>query len=436
MRPRPPRPIAALLLISACAPGAEEPTASESTPQTKYGGPEVRPTATYPNQPETVLTPQVPLFGPRITVARGPAPSVDATLRPAEQPVPEVLGPHVEPFYPTRQDLVLMGLRSEGTALTLALRSDRPKFAEVAYGEVQGGVVGPQLGTGTGSVTLDLSWHPTTFDLAYWFQAVDEDGERGPIRQLGFSLYTAEFYAAHGRDSSGILVLNWSEIPMDHGQVEDWWHDRASFADIAFARETWGAEVERETTTRGKVRALALGIMGGIALRGGVPSDDLSRQPPFEQYRRAAAGLGELWCDNHARIFIRAATAFGIAARRVELLGHCESGETVTVCTADGHATTEYFDEEENRWLWIDLTGRVLKAERSNGTALDVQQFQRAFNDPYGDPVILEVYDPVTNTIGNFALDPKEPRWDLKRFFNPTQRFQYYRRAPNMPMGD
>lgn len=423
------RPSVAAVLLFACTPTVSEPASEEATPQKRYSGPNVRPAAAYPAPPEVQLNPTA--ARPEMGASLGWRPDrllADQVRGPDDPVLVELTADH-RPFYPVRHDLVLEGLSSTGRNLVVALSSDRPEFTAFAYGQVQGGVLGPELGIATGPIDLDLSLHAHTFKLAYWFQPVDKDGARGEIRQIGLSLFTAEHYAAHGRESEGVIIIDWTEIPRRGGKVDDWLLDRATAAEVAFAEATWGSAVNLETTTSGKVTALAKAILNGIGSRIGIPSDALLGQPPFEQYRRAAAGIEFLWCDNHARIFQRAASSFGIGTRRIELLSHCDAEGGFRVCTADGHATTEYFDEEQNRWIWIDLTGQVLAAHRANGAPLDAQGFQRAFNDPDGEPVVLSVYDPSTRTTDEISLDPREPRWDLKRFFNPDQRFLYYYKA-------
>lgn len=422
-------PLAAILLLVACNPSTSEPTTEEATPQKRYSGPELRPTATYPDQPETVLTAVSPLFEPHPSLGRLPTSTQgEFTIRPEVAPEPVTLGSNLAPFYPTRQDLLLVALSSQGTDLTVTFASDRPEFNGVAFGRVQAGLPGPELGIGQSSVELDLSEAPSTFNQAFWFQALDRDGARGPVQQLGLSLYTAEFYASRGLTADSVIIIDWTEIPPARNRVEDWVVDRPTFSDRQFAEATFGERVHQETTTAGQVQALSLQILEAVALQVGVPSAELSALPPFEQFQRAAAGQDQLWCDNYAKIFVRAANSLGIPARRIELLGYCDRSGSVAVCTADGHATTEYFDRELNRWVWIDLTGWVLSARNARGDLLDAQQFQRAFNDPLGEPVTLEIYDPHARVVNPLAVDPREPRWGLKRFFNVDQTFRYYRR--------
>lgn len=421
---------AAVLLFFACTPTTSEPTTEEATPQRRYRGPEFLPAATYPDQPEIVLTPVSPLFERHPSLGRLPASTLGETsIRPEGAPEPIELGNNLAPFYPSRQDLMLVALSSEGTDLTVTFASDRPEFNGVAFGSVQGGLPGPELGTAHPSVQLDLSEAPSTFNQTFWFQALDRDGARGPVQQLGLSLYTTEFYASRGITADSVIIIDWTEIPPARNRVEDWVVDRPTFADRQFAEVTFGEKVQHQTTTAGQVQALALQLLESVALQVGVPSAELSALPPFEQFRRAAAGQDQLWCDNYAKIFVRAANSLGIPARRIELLGYCDRSGSVAVCTADGHATTEYFDRELNRWVWIDLTGWVLAARNARGDLLDAQQFQRAFNDPLGEPVTLEIYDPHARVVNQLAVDPREPRWGLKRFFNVDQTFRYYRRS-------
>lgn len=422
--------LAALLLLARCNPATPEPVTEETTPQKRYSGPEFRPTATYPDQPEAVLTPVSPLFGAYPRLGRAEAPPLgELSIGREAAPEPIELGAHAAPFYPTHQDLFLVALHSEGTALTVTFASDRPGFEGVAFGRVEGGVPTPELGLGSEVVWIDLSEAPSTFNQVFWFQAVDRQGARGPVRQLGLSLYTAEFYAARGLTAPSVIIIDWTEIPPARNRVEDWIVDRPSFADRRFAEATFGERVRQETTTTAQIQALAVQILEAVALQVGVPSEALSALPPFEQFQRAAAGQDQLWCDNYAKIFVRAANSLGIPARRIELLGHCDRSGPVAVCTADGHATTEYFDRELNRWVWIDLTGWVLGARNARGDLLDAQQFQRAFNDPLGEPVTLELFDPHARMVNPLSVDPREPRWGLKRFFNPDQTFRYYRRS-------
>ena len=148
---------------------------------------------------------------------------------------------------------------------------------------------------------------------------------------------------------------------------------------------------------------------------------------PFDQYRRVVEGTDHVWCDNFAEIFVRAATCFGIPARLIELPGRTiSSGDGVPVSTADGHTTTEIFDEDLNRWVWLDLTMKVLGAERSDGRPLQLAEFQRAMNE---DSIVLVEYDTELREEHRTLRSSEELRRNMMRFFNRDQRYQYYRRA-------
>ncbi|MBI4816974.1 MAG: hypothetical protein HY791_11990 [Deltaproteobacteria bacterium] len=345
-------------------------------------------------------------------------------------PVSIELGVDWASLYSPKSELSLVEVTSERNAVVLAIRSDRPEFLGAAYGLVDGAELLPEMGFEAERVRVEVPTGAPVVHFAVWLQAVYTDGARADPRQLSARLYTPEHYAASGRTSAGAIVIEWSEIPFSAPTVDDWVLDEATEEEIEFAQTTWGERLANLDSTHDRARALALAIMNGVGAKNGVPSDELSRETPFEQYRRAIAGQERLWCDNYAKIYSRAAASFGIASRIVRLRGKERPGSGVPVVTADGHATNEYFDEQLNRWVWIDLTLVILGARTERGVPLHVATLQQLMIDPDAPPMVLEQYDPETGSIEDLQLDPTLPRWGLKRFFNTDQRFIYFRRAP------
>jgi hypothetical protein len=363
------------------------------------------------------------VVGPGAAPARSLAEPV--LFPPRSAPVPVTLGADWSRLYPRRGDLLLDDLTSEDRELILTFRSDRPGFRGVAYGMTSGSDDLPEVGVVEGPVRFALAGSETIIAAMLWFEAVDRDGGRSKRHRIGARLYTPELYAEVGRISPGGIVIEASDVPFSTTRVEDWVLDRASTDDIAFARATWGAVVDAQPSTRTKVEALADAILDAIDARRGVPSEELSAQAPFEQYRRAARGDGLLWCDNHAKIIVRAASSFGIPARIIRLPGRTRPGTGVPVVTADGHATTEYFDAESNRWIWIDLTMQVIGARGANGVPLHVAALHRAMTDPDAGEIVLDLYDPASGTVNAVSVDPLEPGLGLQRFFNSDQQYVY-----------
>ena len=332
-------------------------------------------------------------------------------------------------LYPRHGDVTLESLRglSQRIGVELVLRSDLPGFSHFLV-SVDGGQVA-RSDDGRASVEFEDNHSVDPQRKVFAAFAVDEQGTTTASRSMVFTFHPAESYAQSGRTALAAVVLEYSEIPFVYSQVSDWLVDTPTAQDVEFARATWGVVVDAVSTSHEKASALAKALLDALDPHRGVPSDIMSSLTPFEQFERAIAGDDHVWCENFAMIFVRAAVALGIPARTIEMTGR--SGDTdgsFELLVADGHTTTEIFDTDANRWIWLDLTLNVLGADLPWQGPLNVAGLHRSINDPaVRDQVQLTTYSSATGE--EKQVGPTEPglRDSLLGFFKEEQTYWYTR---------
>ncbi|MCK6546973.1 hypothetical protein L6R52_14075 [Myxococcota bacterium] len=331
--------------------------------------------------------------------------------------------------HPRRETLALASFTGAASGFEVVVEAQRPEHDHVLY-SVDGGEeqVAPD-----GHIVVAFedpdSIEPIQKIIYVW--SVDLVGERSALHELWTTYYSSALYAASGRSSAGAFTIDYTNMPPAGGHVEDWIVDVPSTADVDFARARWGALVDAEKTTRRKARALAKTLMDDLVPYAGVPSDALSALSPLEQYRRVIKGGDHVWCDNFAKIFTRAAIALGIPARLVQMTGKVQTlGDGTRLLLADGHLTTEFFDEDANRWVWIDLTLMILGASTEADGPLTVAAYNRHVSDPNPRaPVTLDTYAPAERAERRVTATQDALRRGMGRFFNRDQRFLYFESA-------
>jgi hypothetical protein len=329
-------------------------------------------------------------------------------------------------LYPRNEDMEINSMTSSPTGVVFSLTSPLPKFASFIYSvDDQGERIASD-----GRIAVDIqdlhALDPQTSVLTVW--AVDQLGIRSTPRQVEFTYFSAEEYAQSGRTARSAVTIDFTDIPQANGHVRDWIVDQPTEDDVAFAQKVWGATVAAESTPVDRARALAEAIIDALDPYRGIPSDWMQDAAPFDQYRRVVAGQDHVWCDNFAKIFVRAAICLGIPARMVELPGRkANDAANLDVLWADGHTTTEIFDEMQNRWVWTDLTLSILGATMTGDAPLTVATLHRYLADPTPRAaIVLEQYDPKTHASTDVAVSHDDVRRSMMQFFNAEQRYLYY----------
>ena len=176
-----------------------------------------------------------------------------------------------------------------------------------------------------------------------------------------------------------------------------------------------------------KARGLARVLLDDLDPHRGVPSDKM-KAPPFEQYQRTMSGKDFVWCGNLADIFVHACACFDIPARVISMIRYWSRGEAFDLLMAEGHATTEIFDEALNRWIWIDLTFLMTGMELLGYGPIHTAELHRYLNDPDRIKGLTAIeYDPGTKTEKRVSVTASTRLDDLLNFFKKDQAFTYHR---------
>jgi hypothetical protein len=330
-------------------------------------------------------------------------------------------------LYPVREDAAVVSLERlpDGLGVRLVLRSDRKDFSHFVY----------KLGDGAPAESRDGALEirfrddrrPEVQQARLSVRALDRQGGSSPERGLALNFYPRELYAASGRTEPGYIIVQQSDIPWAASRIEDWIVDVPAPDDLHFALKRWGGKLAGAATPYEKARRLARALLDDLTPRRGTPSDKMD-VPPFEQYRRATGGGDRVWCGNLAAIFVRAATSLGIPARMIGMHRYLSKEPAPAVLLAEGHATTEIFDEIANRWFWIDLTFSMTGMELEGYGGLTMAELYRFLNDPGKAPGLFAwKYDPGSRTEKHVRVLESPDRDALLNYFKKDQTFRYSR---------
>jgi hypothetical protein len=245
--------------------------------------------------------------------------------------------------------------------------------------------------------------------------------------RIDVNYYPRELYAKAGQTAPGYVIVKKSDIPIVSSRVSDWVVTRPSEEEVDFAVATFGKRIEGGVGSMEKAHRLARAIMDDLNAHRGVPSDKM-RTSAFEQYRRAMAGSDFVWCGNLAGIFVQACVCFGIPARTISMMRSWSRGDAYDVLMAEGHATTEVFDEALNRWAWIDLTFLMTGMEFEGFGPIHMAELHRCLNDPDKIKQLTAIeYDPARKTEARVSVTVSSHLDDLLNFFKKDQTFTYRR---------
>lgn len=353
-----------------------------------------------------------------------------ATAPKPAQPETEtiVLSRNEPELYPRREEVSLQTLErlSDGVGARLILRSDMADFARFEYA-VAGGPFQPASDK-TVIVRFIDNHRPDVQKSTTRIRAIDRSGRASREYKIEINFYPRERYAASGQTAPGYVIVQGSDIAMAASRVEEWIINRPTADDLLFARQTWGKMLASNPSPVGKAQGLARAILDALTPHRGIPSDKM-KTTPFEQYRRAVSGQDRVWCGNLADIFVHACVAFGIPARDIGMHRFLSEGEAYSLMLAEGHSTTEIFDESLNRWVWIDLTFSMLGMELDGYGPVNMVELQRYLNDPALVKGLRALaYDPQTRSEKTIPLLESASRDSLFNYFKRDQIFRYTKR--------
>ncbi len=353
-----------------------------------------------------------------------------ATPKPDPRETETVVLNRNEPeLYPRREEVSFQKLErlTDGVGVRLILRSDMPGFSRFESAAAGG----PFLPADDNTVVIRFidNHSPDIQKSTTRIRAKDGTGRLSREYKIDINYYPRERYAASGQTAPGYVIVQGSDIDLAGSRVEDWIIDRPTAEDIAFARKTWGQELERQPTPVGKARQLARAILNALTPHRGIPSD-LMKTGPFEQYRRAVSGKDRVWCGNLADIFVHACASFDIPARDIGMHRFLSEEKGYSLMLAEGHSTTEIFDEALNRWVWIDLTFSMLGMDLAGYGPVNMVELQRDLNDTVlAKGLRAIVYDPKTRSEKTVPALESDSRSALFNYFKRDQIFRYTRRV-------
>jgi hypothetical protein len=330
-------------------------------------------------------------------------------------------------LYPRHEEIALKAIERlpEGVGIRLELRSDITNFSHFLYSMNEA----PWQKSRDGILDIRFvdSHKPEVQKILTVIRAADDSGKESREYNLAINYYPRELYEKSGQKAPGYVIVQKSDIPFSQSKVEDWIVASLNAEEAAYAKKTWGGIIQSSSPPRENARRLAKAILDALTPHRGIPSDNMNTSA-FEQYRRAISGEDKVWCGNLAQIFIHACRAFQIPARIIGMNRVHSTGKNFDLLLAEGHSTTEIFDETLNRWIWIDLTFNILGMELENGGPLHMAELYRLLNDPEKNHLLISTeYEPATKAEKRVKVLESQYLGSLLNYFKKDQTFRYTR---------
>jgi transglutaminase-like putative cysteine protease len=323
---------------------------------------------------------------------------------------------------PKRLPLVVKTIArpQSGIGARVVLASDAaglPSFQSTGTGSVQ-----PDDTESAITVTFPDSGSPElqSTDVTIW--------STGAPLTFALSYANAAWQVAHGRPGVGEVAFTRMGVPIASSQTQDWIIGQPTPADQDFAASTWGSVIAGLGSPTERAQALARALIDALEPHLGIPSDEMNSSDPFQQYQLAVSGRGQVWCGNIAAIFAWACKSLGIPARVLGMGSTLALGSDYTLQAAEGHTTTEIFDELANRWVWMDATLHILGVEREGLGLLSSVDAQHDLNDPMRVAALrTHEYDPTTGLEAVYDVGHSPQRASLRRFVGPYAQLAFPR---------
>lgn len=373
----------------------------------------------------------VPLAALGIAAVAAPARSA-APSRPARAPEPVLLQSNLRDLYPAPADICLVTYQQmkDAPGVVLHLRTALEGFAHFRVTRQHDSLpAGPAAMERGPAITVRFAPdNPRPQRIVTTVEAVTRSGRRSRPFTIELGYVPSAHYAASGQKSPNWLVVHATDLARCGSSVEDWIVERATEAERAYARKRWGPLVRPHVSEYEQARAIARELVRALRPHDGIPSSAMRFAPPFEQLARAESGQDRVWCGNYADIFSAACNALDIPVRRINLQ-HVWSSEGKTAFeVAEGHRTTEVFDRELNRWIWMDLTFGHLGAREAGGDPLTMVEMVEALNDERRlERLELVEFDPERGVERTVPVTRSARGKELFRFFRDDQRYEYAR---------
>jgi len=344
-------------------------------------------------------------------------------------------------LYPRRADISLRTFRQlkDAPGIVLSLRTDVKDFSHYLYAFKRDSLpAGSPLESRDGEIAVRFEKRnePKPQRIVTEIRAVSGSGEKTRPCAVEIGYYPKELYAAGGQTSPSWLVVQNTDLVLSGSSVDDWVLEAPTAEDRAYAQGRWGGRVKGYGTDYEKAQAVAKDLIRILRPHAGVPSDSMLNASGFEQLARVEAGKDHVWCSNYADIFTQACNALGIPVREVNMQYFWSSEGENHFEIAEGHRTTELFDRDLNRWVWIDLTFGILGARVGDQDPVNMWELVQALNDG-GRIRGLKVVEYDHEKDAERAVPALESgqKKTLLNYFRQDQQYRYVRRASKSGAG-
>lgn len=359
-------------------------------------------------------------------------PGTGQAARPATEAV--WLETNLGELYPSPAEVCLSTYRQtkETPGVVLELQTDLEGFSHFRYALRRDSLPRePDRVSENGSIPVTFDpGNPRPQRVEAVIHAVSRSGRRSRPFSIELGYYPREHYAAAGQRTRNWVVVHATDLVRCGTSVEDWIVERPSPSERAYARKRWARLVKPLATDYDKARAIARDLIRALRPHEGIPSDAMKNASPLEQLARAESGRDRVWCGNYADIFSAACNALDIPVRKIDMQ-HVWSTEGKTVLEiGEAHRTTEVFDRELDRWIWMDLTFGHWGARLGDGELLHMADLVRALHDERQlERLQIVEFDDERGVEELVPIVESRRGKDLFRFFRTDQRYQYVRRA-------
>ncbi len=272
-----------------------------------------------------------------------------------------------------------------------------------------------------GVIRLPRTLEPQRYD----FHALIKPAGSGPEETVDFTLYPTQLYAKGGRLKEPSYVIIHKSTVAAHRPVYTYRAPVFSAADLAFARETWGALKTAAMSDLALAQAVERDIMLRLEPHRGIPSDAMNSASPRVQFERAMSGRDRVWCGNLALIYQFACVSLGLDARVIHTgAEYLPAGRHVKFLSLESHGTVEVYSRETGTWFWIDPTGYVLAAT-VDGEPLTLLQVVEAVGTPLENRIVVATFDVKENKRVELPLAQSPAAAFMRNYFRAGVRLKY-----------
>ncbi|MDA0745168.1 MAG: transglutaminase domain-containing protein [bacterium] len=338
-------------------------------------------------------------------------------------------------LYPYQEDVYLQSFERlpSGVAARLLLSSDLQDFSHFLFSTNHA----PEQESITGEILLRFedNHQPKHQQTDTTIRAISKTGKTSRTYHININYYPSELYAANGQTAPGYVIVRNTDLYLGYSRVNDWILHSPTQENIAFAQKTWGHFLKSESSDLVRAQTLARVLIRELQPHRGVPSDEINRLAPFDQYEFTRSGKSGVACENIAPIFCHACNALGIPCRIISMgrphhpRPPGEPGYELRL--SEGHNTTEIFSNTLNQWIWIDLTGYILGAYLGEEGPLTMAELYSFVNHPNRvHRLRLATYDPATDNGLTEPLHKSRRGSSVFNYFKRDQQFTFKKRVP------